>query len=57
MFLTSDETAHLPDFGEGAPARSGLALRARRGLGPLDILERPDVFNRGVGAFLKGYRP
>jgi len=59
MFLTSDEDGLIwPELSEKVHEHvPGSRFERVEASGHSTYFERPDVFNREVGAFLKGYRP
>jgi pimeloyl-ACP methyl ester carboxylesterase len=59
MFLTSDEDGLIwPELSETVHQHvPGSRFERVEASGHSTYFERPDVFNREVGAFLKGYRP
>jgi pimeloyl-ACP methyl ester carboxylesterase len=59
LFLTSDEDGLIwPELSERVHAHvPGSELVRVPGAGHSTYFERPDVFNREVGRFLKGHRP
>jgi len=59
MFLTSDEDGLIwPELSEKVHQHvPGSRFERVEASGHSTYFERPDVFNREVGAFLKGYRP
>jgi pimeloyl-ACP methyl ester carboxylesterase len=59
MFLTSDEDGLIwPELSKTVhDAVPGSRFQQVEAAGHSTYFERPDVFNREVGAFLKGYRP
>jgi 3-oxoadipate enol-lactonase len=59
LFLTSDEDGLIwPELSQAVHARvPGSRFERVEAAGHSTYFERPDVFNREVGAFLKGHRP
>jgi 3-oxoadipate enol-lactonase len=59
MFLTSDEDGLIwPELSEKVHQHvPGSRFERVEGAGHSTYFERPDIFNREVGAFLKGHRP
>jgi pimeloyl-ACP methyl ester carboxylesterase len=59
MFLTSDEDGLIwPELSEAVHRHvPGSRFERVEAAGHSTYFERPDVFNREVGAFLKGHRP
>ena len=59
LFLTSDEDGVIwPELSQKVHEHvAGSRFERVEAAGHSTYFERPDVFNREVGAFLKGYRP